>query len=87
MERDTDLFGARRLLSHQAGVGYDIMPPAVEEWAKAVGLKDTVLHTDLVCAPEGTTDAEAFIDAWITESNNPNSTGLRTRHRMGLRCW
>ncbi len=83
---DTDLSMSRRLLSHQAGVGYDIMPAAVEEWAKAVGLRHTVLDTDLVDASEPTIATERFINALVTESNNANSIGIRTRHRMGLRC-
>ncbi|OAL43036.1 beta-lactamase/transpeptidase-like protein [Pyrenochaeta sp. DS3sAY3a] len=35
----------RLLLSHQSGVGYDLMPLSVAKWAKMTGLKDTTLNS------------------------------------------
>lgn len=37
------LYGFRLLLSHQSGVGYDLMPLSLAKWAKASGLKYTTL--------------------------------------------
>lgn len=35
----------RLLLSHQSGLGYDVMPLSVAKWAKMTGLNDTTLNS------------------------------------------